>query len=33
MITQAPRGVQDWYGEQMTKRAYIEKVARETAKT
>ncbi|MCC8066286.1 MAG: histidine--tRNA ligase, partial [Clostridiales bacterium] len=33
MITQAPRGVQDWYGEQMHKRSYIEKIARETART
>jgi histidyl-tRNA synthetase len=33
MITQAPRGVQDWYGEEMRKRAIIEKTAREIAKT
>jgi len=33
MITQAPRGVQDWYGEEMQKRAYVEKIARETART
>lgn len=33
MITQAPRGVQDWYGEEMQKRAYVEKLARETART
>ncbi|MCD8398876.1 MAG: histidine--tRNA ligase [Lachnospiraceae bacterium] len=33
MITQAPRGVQDWYGEDMRKRAYVEKLARETART
>ncbi len=32
MITQAPRGVQDWYGEEMRKRAYVEKLARETAR-
>ena len=33
MITQAPRGVQDWYGEGMRKRAIVEKIARDTAKT
>ncbi|MCD7813911.1 MAG: histidine--tRNA ligase [Lachnospiraceae bacterium] len=33
MITQAPRGVQDWYGEDMRRRAYVEKLARETART
>ena len=33
MITQAPRGVQDWYGEEMRKRAIVEKTAREIAKT
>ena len=33
MITQAPRGVQDWYGESMRKRAYIEKTARAIAAT
>ncbi|MFR8547347.1 MAG: ATP phosphoribosyltransferase regulatory subunit, partial [Lachnospiraceae bacterium] len=33
MITQAPRGVQDWYGEDMRKRAIVEKTAREIAKT
>ncbi len=33
MITQAPRGVQDWYGEQMRKRAYVEKTARDLART
>jgi histidyl-tRNA synthetase len=33
MITQAPRGVEDWYGERMYKRAYIEKLARELART
>ena len=33
MITQAPRGVEDWYGERMHKRAYVEKVARELART
>ena len=31
MITQAPRGVQDWYGEEMYKRSLIEKAARELA--
>ena len=31
MITQAPRGTQDWYGEDMHKRTIIEKIARETA--
>lgn len=33
MITQAPRGVQDWYGENMHKRAVVEKIARNLAKT
>lgn len=33
MITQMPRGVQDWYGEEMRKRAIVEKTAREIAKT
>ena len=32
MITQAPRGVEDWYGERMYKRAYVEKIARELAR-
>jgi len=33
MITQAPRGVQDWYGEAMHKRTVVEKIARELAKS
>jgi len=33
MITQAPRGVEDWFGERMHKRAYVEKVARELVRT
>ena len=33
MITQAPRGVQDWYGENMHKRKLVEKTARELAET
>ena len=33
MITQAPRGVQDWYGEEMYKRSLVEKTARELAAT
>lgn len=33
MITQAPRGVQDWFGESMHKRTLIEKIARDLAKT
>ncbi len=33
MITQAPRGVQDWYGEEMRKRAIVERTAREIART
>lgn len=32
MITQAPRGVQDWYGEAMHKRRIVETIARELAK-
>ncbi len=33
MITQAPRGVEDWYGQRMHKRAVVEKIARDLAKT
>ena len=33
MITQAPRGVQDWYGESMHKRQVVEKIARDLART
>ena len=33
MITQAPRGVQDWYGEAMHKRTVVEKIARDLAKS
>lgn len=33
MITQAPRGVQDWFGDNMYKRSVIEKMARELATT
>ncbi|MDO4298692.1 MAG: histidine--tRNA ligase [Lachnospiraceae bacterium] len=33
MITQAPRGVQDWYGEEMHKRKVVERIARELAET
>lgn len=33
MITQAPRGVQDWYGDGMHKRTVVEKIARDLAKT
>lgn len=33
MITQAPRGTQDWYGENMEKRTYLEKVFRDLCKT
>ncbi len=33
MITQAPRGTQDWYGENMHKREVIERIARGIAKT
>ncbi len=32
MITKAPRGVEDWFGERMHKRAVIEKMARDLAK-
>lgn len=32
MITQAPRGTQDWFGEEMHKRTVIERIARETAR-
>ncbi|MBQ3932563.1 MAG: histidine--tRNA ligase [Lachnospiraceae bacterium] len=32
MITQAPRGTQDWYGDTMYKRTVIEKICREAAK-
>lgn len=32
MITQAPRGVQDWYGDSMHKRTIVEKIARDLAK-
>lgn len=32
MITQAPRGVQDWYGEAMHKRCIVETIARDLAK-
>lgn len=31
MITQAPRGTQDWYGEDMHKRTVIEKICRDIA--
>lgn len=31
MITQAPRGTQDWYGTDMHKRSIVEKLARELA--
>ena len=31
MITQAPRGTADWYGEEMHKREVIEQICRETA--
>lgn len=33
MITQAPRGTQDWYGNDMHKRTVIEKICREIAGT
>lgn len=33
MITQAPRGVQDWFGDDMHKRSVVEKMARELAVT
>ena len=29
MITQRPKGTQDWYGDAMHKRTVIEKMARE----
>lgn len=32
MITQAPRGTQDWYGDDMHKRTVIEKICRNIAK-
>lgn len=32
MITQAPRGTQDWFGEEMHRRTVIERIARETAR-
>lgn len=32
MITQAPRGTQDWYGKDMHKRTVIEKICRNAAK-
>ena len=32
MITQAPRGTQDWYGEEMHKRTVIEDICRKQAK-
>ena len=32
MITQAPRGVEDWYGDRMYKRSAVEKIARDLAK-
>lgn len=32
MITQAPRGTQDWFGKEMHRRSIIEKNCRETAK-
>ena len=32
MITQAPRGTQDWFGKEMHRRSLIEKICRETAK-
>lgn len=31
MITQAPRGTADWYGEEMAKREYVEAICKETA--
>lgn len=31
MITQAPRGTADWYGEEMAKREYVEEICRKTA--
>lgn len=33
MITQRPKGTQDWYGENMHKRTIIEKLARELCRT
>lgn len=33
MITQAPRGTQDWFGANMEKRTYLEKTFRELCKT
>lgn len=33
MITQAPRGTQDWYGENMHKRTVIERICRNIAKS
>jgi histidyl-tRNA synthetase len=33
MITQSPKGVEDWYGERMHKRTAVEKIARKIAKT
>lgn len=33
MITQAPRGTADWYGENMHKRTIVERVCRDIAKT
>ena len=33
MITQAPRGVEGWYGERMHRRAWVERQARELART
>lgn len=33
MITQAPRGTQDWYGDNMVKRTEIERIARELCKS
>ncbi|SHI56043.1 histidine--tRNA ligase [Parasporobacterium paucivorans] len=33
MITQAPRGTQDWFGEEMHKRTAVEKICRDLART
>ena len=33
MITQAPRGTADWYGEEMAKRELVEAICKETAAT
>ena len=33
MITQRPRGTQDWFGDNMHKRAIIEGIARDLCKT